>query len=293
MNIKILLGGVVCLLVFLAYPVAADANDTFSVVATPPLIVFTNDSTNVEETTATLNGFLLSGGSLVCQYRFEYDIDSGVPYASSTSWTGAITTGDEFSQDVTGLTKGELYFFRAQCRNVNGAGSGDEKRFLTKSDEPSFFNALGQTRKIRLTWTKGDGADLTVVVRKQGEYPADMSDGTVVYNDTGGMYDDAVSVDIYYYYRAWSYCSEGGLYQYSDSYGEDSAKASAPVPPVPPPVLPPPPPAVEEVAVIPWWMILGASTVVLGGVFAVITVKRGWFPILLAKRRKREGKTDT
>ena len=265
--------------VFLAYPVASDANDTFNVTATPPSgfpTVTTNDATNVEETTVTLNGLLVDDNGSFCQYRFEYDTNSGVPYASSTSWTGAIATGETFSQAIVSLTKGELYFFRAQCRNINGIGSGGEKSFLTKPDEPSFFQAFGSAEKIRLTWTRGNGADMTVVVRKQGIYPADRSDGTVIYNDTGGMYDDTnVSSEIYYYYRAWSYCSEGGLSRFSDNYDESSDNAAPrAIPRRPPPVEEKILPTVVPAPEFPIWLIIVSAAVAVV-VFMIIAFYMG------------------
>ena len=83
----------------------------------------TDDATSVEETTATLNGTLTDDGGENCQYRFEYDTDSGETYINNTTWTGSITTGQSFSEDITSLTKGELYYFRAQAKNSAGTVS--------------------------------------------------------------------------------------------------------------------------------------------------------------------------
>ena len=232
MNIKILLLAVMCIFVLLPYPIIAGTGDTFGITVQAALpIPTTNDSTNVEETTATLNGFLVDDVGAVCQYRFQYDIDTGVPYTTSTVWTGAINTGQTFSQGVSSLTKGELYFFRAQCQNVVGINSGGERTFLTKPDGPSNFQAERDLDfvQIDITWTKGTGADRTVIVRKQDSYPLNRDDGTVVFNGTANNYDDAgLAAGNHYYYRAWSYCSEGGLYQYSDDYDEDNAMALTP-----------------------------------------------------------------
>ena len=232
MNIKILILAVICMFIFLPHSIIAGTSDTFGITVQAALpIPTTNASTNVEETTATLNGFLVDDAGAVCQYRFQYDIDTGLPYTTSTVWAGAINTGQTFSQGVSSLTKGELYFFRAQCQNIIGVNGGGEKTFLTKPDSPSNFQAersLGFVQ-IDLTWTKGDGADRTVIVRKQDSYPLNRADGTVVFNGTANNYDDAgLTAGNHYYYRAWSYCSEGGLYQYSDNYDEDNAIALAP-----------------------------------------------------------------
>lgn len=193
--------------------------------------VTTVDATNVEETTATANGLLVDDGGEVCRYRFEYDINSGVPYASSTTWTGAKTSGQTFSGTLSSLTEGELYYFRAQTNNSGGTGSGAEKIFLTKPDNPTLFQVERDLLvvQLNLAWTKGDGADRTVIIKKQDSYPADRTDGTIVYNGTASSYEDgAVTTGNHYYYRAWSYCAEGGLHHYSDSYDEDNKVALEP-----------------------------------------------------------------
>lgn len=206
------------------YTASADSYDTFDVIVRSVgySIVTTNDTTNVEETTATLNGFLVDDAGFICQYRFEYDTDAGVPYAFSTPWAGAINTGQAFGYGVSSLTKGELYFVRAQCNTSGGnVSSGSEKAFLTKPDRPTNFLATSDGN-ASLSWTKGNGADRTVIVRKQDSYPLDRADGTTIYNDTSNSYfDTGVTIGNHYYYRAWSYCSEGGLCQFSDDYDGD------------------------------------------------------------------------
>ena len=193
--------------------------------------VNTVDATAVEETTATANGLLADDGGEACSYRFEYDINSGVPYASFTVWAGSKTTGQSFSTELTSLTEGELYYFRAQANNSNGTGNGTEKTFLTKPREPTSFQVVRDSLvvQLNLTWTIGDGADRTVIIKKQDSYPANRADGTIVYNGTGNSYEDgAVTTGNHYYYRAWSYCAEGGLHQFSDNYDEDNRVALEP-----------------------------------------------------------------
>ena len=212
---------------------ASGTDDNFQVIIGVAgwAVVVTNESTNIEETSAILNGFLVQDGGVLCQYAFDYDVDSGEPYASSTAWVGAVHSPQAFSQGASSLTKGELYYFRAKARNINGISVGGEKKFLTKPDLPSDFHAVRNNffTQIDLSWTKGDGADRTVIVRKVGSYPVNRSDGLLIYNGTGSTYfDGAVVAGTHYYYRAWSYCSEGGLFQYSDSYDEDNCIALTP-----------------------------------------------------------------
>lgn len=225
---------ILCLLLAgTAYQVIADPDDNFQIVWSVQgwAVVSTNESTSIEESSATLNGFLVDDGGGLCQYAFEYDTISGEPYAWSTAWAGLISSHTAFSAGVGALTQGELYYFRAKAKNVNGTSYGGEKEFLTKPDNPNNFQAERDfhVTQINLTWNIGVGADKTVIVRKIGSYPADRTDGIILYNGTSNNYDDgAVVIGTHYYYRAWSYCSEGGLSRYSDNYDEDNCIAMTP-----------------------------------------------------------------
>ena len=185
--------------------------------------VTTDAATLVEETEATLNGTLDDDGGEACQYRFEYDTDSGAPYAYNTTWTGSKTTGQSFSEAISGLAQGTTYYFRAQAKNGVGTGSGSEETFLTKPDAPTGFNATAfNATRIDLSWTKGVGAEKTKIIMKIGSYPADRTDGTEVYFDTGNSTADmGLLAGTTYYYSAWSYVV--GSEQWSDSCAQASA----------------------------------------------------------------------
>jgi hypothetical protein len=73
---------------------------------------------------------------------------------------------------------------------------------------------------INLTWEKGQGANKTILVRKIGSYPTNISDGIIVYNDTGANYSDTYSMggNISNYYTAWAYSS----YTYGSNYSQVS-----------------------------------------------------------------------
>ena len=190
--------------------------------------VTTEAATLIEETTATLNGQVSNDGGEACEYRFEYDVDSGEPYASSTNWTDNIITAQLFSQAIPGLSKGTTYYFRAQARNSAGTGSGAELALLTRPDAPTGFNATtANSTRIDLSWVKGDGAQKTKIQRKEGGYPADRDDGTEVYFDTGvSTSDTGLTQGMTYYYRAWSYVQ--GSEQWSVEYAEASATIIGP-----------------------------------------------------------------
>lgn len=99
----------------------------------PPTVptVVTSEATTIEATTATLNGMITNDGGEFCQYRFEYDTDSGDPYAQHTEWADGKVTGDAFTETIVGLAQDTTYYFRAQAQNSGGVGSGEELSFTS------------------------------------------------------------------------------------------------------------------------------------------------------------------
>jgi hypothetical protein len=194
--------------------------------------VTTDNATLVEETTATLHGTLVSDGGEACSYRFEYDINSGEPYSFNTPWTGNITSGQSFSVNITGLSKGTIYYLRAEVRNIAGTVNGVEKTLLTKPEAPVSVNAVVVSHsQIDLSWTKGEGAQNTLVKRKTGSYPADRNDGVTVYFNTGtSAPDTGLTPSTTYYYRLWSEVSGE---QWSDNFIDTSAVTNAAPPSLP------------------------------------------------------------
>jgi hypothetical protein len=188
--------------------------------------VTTNDATVVQETTATLNGYLNNDGGSACQYAFEWGTASGV-YTANISWTGSINTGANFSTNLIGLTKGQPYYYRAMVKNASGVAYGGEIHFLTKPDGPVVLTATANSSsRIDLTWTKGTGAQRTMIRRSTGTYPASYMDGDEVYYDTGTNFSDTGLADnITFYYRAWSEVT--GSQQFSNTFASASAKTFA------------------------------------------------------------------
>jgi len=189
-------------------------------------VVSTQAASGLTSTGATLNGTLEDDRGDACQYRFEYDTGMGVPYAHSTDWTGAVNTGETFASGISALSPGTLYFFRAQAKNDAGESSGAELSFTTLPAAPTALSAtpLGEDT-VALSWTPGNGATDTFIVRKAGSYPADRSDGVQIYLGGGTLCSDyGLSAGIEYYYRAWAY------HFGSDQYSADPAEAIAATP---------------------------------------------------------------
>ncbi len=192
-------------------------SDTASTYGPPSMT--TNAADPVEETTATLDGDITATNGANATVRgFEWDTDSGAPYVNDWNEIGDFGV-DSFTHAISGLTKGELYYYRAYATNTYGTAYGAEQTFLTKPDPPNTLVATSDTTEIDLTWVKPASADKTYIRGKDGSYPADRADGYLVYNDTLELTSDAgLTGGHTYYYKAWSWSTEGGKTQFSDNY---------------------------------------------------------------------------
>ena len=191
-------------------------------VSTPT--VTTQAVTVIEETTATGNGNITATGGENATKRGICWNTTGSPTVadSKTEETGSYGTG-AFTEAMTDLSPGTLYYVRAYAYNTTGYGYGDtDVTFTTKPNDPSSLSATAiSATRIDLAWTRGTGAVNTKIQRRSdGVYPTSVTDGTNVYNDTGSSYSDtSVVKSTTYLYRAWSYTSPN----YSDGYSSSSA----------------------------------------------------------------------
>ncbi len=153
----------------------------------------------------------------------EWGTTSGF-YPNSMTDSDPFGTG-AFTKGMIGLSPGTTYYYRAKAHNSAGWGYGSELTFLTKPDAPTAFSATtASSTQIDLSWTKGNGANKTMVRRKTGSYATSVSDGDQVYFDTGtSVSDTGLSPSTTYYYRAWSEVTVTGSQQWSDGYTEASA----------------------------------------------------------------------
>jgi hypothetical protein len=173
----------------------------------------------VEETTAQLNGNLVDTGGESCTVRFQYGLTTG--YGTNT--TNQIVGVGVFIQAIASLTQGTLYHYRAYANNSLFSSVSGDVTFLTKPNDPSGLNAVAiSSTRIDLTWSKGTGADYTRIQRDTAGYPATISSGVNVYNGTGSSYSNiGLTEGQIYYYRAWSFASDVGWNQWSDSHSSD------------------------------------------------------------------------
>jgi len=190
-------------------------------VATPTIT--TMAAGGITGTQATLGGYLNDDGGESCSLRFQYGTDTS--YGSDTSWSSNYNTGDTHGKVIYGLSPGTTYHCRAQGMNSAGTSSGSDVTFTTPPGAPYSFSATAGNNTVALAWTKGTGADKTMVRRRTDTYPTSPVDGTQIYFDTGSNKADNTAVNgTDYYYSIWA--EETGVY--STSYVSDDASPSGP-----------------------------------------------------------------
>lgn len=178
---------------------------TYSATAAPT--IQTNDATQITYTTARLNSYLVDDGGEPCDVRFEYDTDTGSPYANATAWINdTYYSGDSPFADIANLTPGTTYYFRVQAVNSKGLTNGSELNFNTSASlqAPSSFKAYPSNSSIALTWIKGYGATTTIIRGKLGDYPLNYTDGIEVYNGSQSTTTwSGLTSGTSYYLKAW------------------------------------------------------------------------------------------
>jgi hypothetical protein len=177
------------------------------------LNVLTNENTNVGETTATLNGYLDDSNDSATTVRFQY----GTTYAFGTNTTNqTIPVGTSFYNNITGLNPGKVYYYRAYANNSYSLKDwGDNKTFLTKPNPPTYVTiTFPNSTYITLNWTKGTGANNTIVLEKTTGIPTSVTDGTIIYNGTGTYTTQPINIGQSIYYAAWSYSNWTDPYLY-------------------------------------------------------------------------------
>jgi hypothetical protein len=186
--------------------------------------VLTNETTNIGETSAQLNGFLTDsldgtysvgfwiGTSPVSEDSFDRNISAGTAIGNET-----------FDAMDTNLSEGTFYYVRAWGFTGTALKFGNQTSFNTLPASPTSLTATENYPNIDLTWTKGAGANTTIIVRKEGSVPTSTTDGTIIYNGTGSSYSDTTATKgTINYYNSWSHTYD------NLSTGNSSASAMLP-----------------------------------------------------------------
>ncbi len=184
------------------------------VVGTIPIgvpVITTTPASGVTTTSATLNGYVVGPSGASISTQFQYGPTAG--YGLTTPWISGYIAGNNFSAVVAGLNPGTVYHYRAAGTDTAGTGVGTDLTFTTAPLAPTYFSATGGNAHVDLAWTKGVGADKTVILRKTGSYPASQTDGTIVYSNTGTSFNDnPLTNGVAYFYKAWSLAIDGITY---------------------------------------------------------------------------------
>ena len=101
-----------------------------------PPVAITSDVAKIKTTSATLRGSLDSlGTATTVTVSFEYGTVAG-SYTHTTADQARTSTG-AFSADLTGLTPGTTYYYRAKADGDGDPVYGEEKPFTTPTTAPS------------------------------------------------------------------------------------------------------------------------------------------------------------
>lgn len=178
------------------------------------LAVETLDPTEILDTTVTLNGNLTddAGAARNCWFEYGETTDYGETTAIQSK-----TTGQDFSQALTGLSRATTYHYRAATTDGEGYAYGEDKTFGTVAiDTLDAANITYQAAELwgQLTWLEGTwvcGFEYGKVITFGSE------SGTGVYAKTTEYHSPITSLEknILYYFRAYGFREGHGT-----AYGE-------------------------------------------------------------------------
>ncbi len=147
---------------------------------------------------------------------------TGYPTSYSDGINVYNNTGEYY--DDSGLTPGQKYWYRAwSYTSVDGPTYSSGYASLvecTYPNPPYGGSAVLSTTpvfNVNLSWSKGTGANNTVILAKSGSMPSSYTDGVIVYNDTGTSTVYNITIGMPVYFKAWSYVEWGDLYKFSMS----------------------------------------------------------------------------
>jgi hypothetical protein len=176
--------------------------------------VITVAATGITTTTANLNGEITATGGINSTVRgFDWDIDSGAPYANNWNEVGSYGISS-FTTNSQTFPSGVTIYFRAYATNPAGTGNGAESSFLTLVGAPTGLTVTYvNDHEAGLTWTIAPSSIATQIRAAYGREPTSMTDGYLVYNGLGGAISDYQAdldqMDYTIFYRAWAQRADG------------------------------------------------------------------------------------
>ena len=176
-----------------------------------PINLTINATSGVEETNATLYGYMNTNDSLDTTVYFELDVsDQSFASPEKNVSYGEVSSG-EFNKDITALSAGTLYYARVKAGNSGGWNtSWNTTYLLTKPQDASGIGISQSGAGLNISWTKGAGTNLSKLYVNTTGYPADRdSPGTTLIASTANDYyvHTPLTPGQTYYYRVWEYAS--------------------------------------------------------------------------------------
>ena len=202
------------------------ANRTFITLAAAPT-VDTDPATDIEHIASVLNGELTYDGEEACNCGFQWGLTAA--YGNTTP-TQSRTTGQTFSQPISGLAVNTPYHFRAFATNSWGTSYGPDRSFTTlaaaplaTTDPASALSAIAATLNGTLDNDNGEACECGF------QWGLDTGYGTITSTESraigetfsqviGGLFPNTV-----YHFRAFARNSFG------TGYGADRSFTSVQV----------------------------------------------------------------
>lgn len=137
-------------------------------------VITTLSAKNINETSVTLNGRLLTGGDNVTTWFVfardgDYLDDCSEPYNNYTGtrvFAGINAEGENFDATVSGLTSGTIYSYKACAKNSSGIAKGTTSRFTTANSNTAINcdeSFLGGKEGITVTVFNETGRTMFIV----------------------------------------------------------------------------------------------------------------------------------
>jgi len=128
----------------------SDANFTTNPVS-PSIVTptVTTDEPTVAEEVSTIIGTLVNNGGEDCDCHLEWGGTTG--YGNLIE-IGTKTTGETFSQQISGLTPNTEYHYRAYAKNPVGTGYGVDRKFTTKQRPVVNFRPVENRSYVLSRW---------------------------------------------------------------------------------------------------------------------------------------------
>ena len=218
---------------------------------------YPKNATDVTETTATLNGYLVNDSNLSVECGFWLGNVSTNATNFEQNISGGSFTAGSTTATATSLAVGTYYYIRSWANTSYGFNvSSNETYFLTNPNPPSSFTAtVTSPSSIQLTWTNssvGNHTNQSVYIRYTTGAPVtDRTQGTFGANESNwpNVTISGLSGDTVYNFTAWTYANasgspffmkwssltttsaitEGGTYNITVRYENESSSGNIPV----------------------------------------------------------------